>query len=94
MNQTSYNQSGISHKENNMSTIVLEYDAKMDSKKRLTIRGAKFDYYNIKEMDDGSIVISPRVLVDPFEISEDTLSMIDSSVKNMKKGKVSKPIKL
>ena len=77
-----------------MSTIVLEYDAKMDSKKRLTIRGAKFDYYNIKEMDDGSIVISPRVLVDPFEISEDTLSMIDSSVKNMKKGKVSKPIKL
>ena len=29
-----------------------------------------------------------------YEISKDTLSTIDSSVKNMKKGKVSKPIKL
>ena len=28
-----------------MKTIIQQYDAKVDSKKRITIRNASFDYY-------------------------------------------------
>jgi|GEM_PF-936484 hypothetical protein len=75
-----------------MPTATLTYDAKMDSKKRVTLRGAKFEYYNVAEMDDGSILLTPRVLVSPFEISEKTLKTMDKSMTSFKKGKVSKPI--
>ena len=77
-----------------MATATLTYDAKMDSKKRVTLRGAKYEYYNVQEMDDGSIILSPRVLVSPFEISEKTLKTMDDSMENFKAGNVSKPIKL
>ena len=77
-----------------MATATLVYDAKMDSKKRLTLRGAKFEYYNVQEMDDGSVILSPRVLVSPFEVSKNTLDTMDESMENFKAGKVSKPIKL
>jgi len=77
-----------------MPTATLTYDAKMDSKKRVTLRGAKYEYYNVQEMDDGNILLSPRVLVSPFEISESTLETMDKSMANFKAGKVSKPIKL
>ena len=77
-----------------MATATLTYDAKMDSKKRVTLRGAKYEYYNVQEMDDGSIILSPRVLVSPFEISEKTLKSMDDSMENFKAGNVSKPIKL
>jgi hypothetical protein len=77
-----------------MSTATLVYDAKMDSKKRVTLRGAKYEYYNVQEMDDGSVIFSPRVLVPPFEVSENALRAMDQSMENFKAGKVSKPIKL
>lgn len=77
-----------------MATATLTYDAKIDSKKRVTLRGAKYEYYNVQEMDDGSVVLSPRVLVSPFEISANTLETMDQSMENLKTGKVSKPIKL
>ena len=77
-----------------MATATLTYDAKMDSKKRVTLRGAKYEYYNVQEMDDGSVVLSPRVLVSPFEVSENSLEMMDKSMENYKTGKVSKPLKL
>ena len=77
-----------------MATVTLTYDAKMDSKKRVTLRGAKYEYYNVQEMDDGSVILSPRVLVSPFEISEKTLKTMDDSMENFKAGNVSKPIKL
>ena len=77
-----------------MATATLTYDAKMDSKKRVTLRGAKYEYYNVREMDDGSVLLSPRVLVSPFEISANTLKTMDQSMENFKAGKVSKPIKL
>ena len=77
-----------------MPTATLTYDAKMDSKKRVTLRGAKYEYYNVQEMDDGSVLLSPRVLVSPFEISMKTLETMDRSMENFKTGNVSKPIKL
>ena len=75
-----------------MAKAVKSYDAKIDSKKRISIRNAQFDYYHVDELDDGTIVLSPRVLVDPFDISKNTLGMMDESIKNLKNGKVSNPV--
>ena len=77
-----------------METIIRQYDVKLDNKKRITIRGSKFDYYHINEFNDGTLVLKPRILIDPHEISENTLLMMDSSIENYKKGDVSSPINL
>lgn len=75
-----------------MPQTVKEYDAKLDSKKRITIRGARTQYYHVTEKTDGTIQLSPRELVHPDEISEKTLNMVDKAIKNLKKGKVSEPV--
>lgn len=75
-----------------MAQSILEYDAKLDSKKRITIRGARTEYYHVTERKDGTIELSPRELVHPDEISERTLRMVDKAISNMKEGKVSEPI--
>jgi len=75
-------------------TILKDYDAKLDEKKRITLRGALHSYFNVKVYKTGKIVLNPRVLVDPNNIPKSTLKIIDKSAKNMKKGKVSKPVNL
>lgn len=77
-----------------MTPAIREYDAKLDSKKRLTIRGARTQFYHVTERKDGTIELSPRELVHPDEISEKTLRMIDKAVTKLKKGEVSEPIDL
>lgn len=69
-----------------------EYDAKLDSQKRLTIRGARTKYYHVTEFEDGSVKLSPRELMHPDEISRRTLKMMDKAMKNIEEGKVSKPV--
>lgn len=73
---------------------IKEYDARIDTKKRVTIRGAKYDNYRVLEYSDGTIVLEPRVLVAPFEVSRNTLEMMDSAITNIKKGKASSPVDL
>ncbi len=46
-----------------------EYDAKIDVKKRVTIRGAHFDHYHVIEYPDGKIALEPRELVAPFGLA-------------------------
>ena len=75
-----------------MQAIVKSYDAKLDNKKRLTIRGTKYDFYHIQEFNDGTLVLKPRILVDPDDLSENTLRIMDRSIENLRKGNVSKPI--
>lgn len=65
---------------------MVEYDTKVDSKKRVTLRGAKTEYYHVEEKQDGTIILSPRVLVHPDTISENTLSMMDKSMQNISYG--------
>lgn len=77
-----------------MDTVIKEYDAKVDTKKRLTLRGSSYDYYHVIEFPDGKIELRPRVLVEPFEVDKNTLNMIDKSMENLKKGLVSEPIDL
>jgi len=69
-----------------------EYDAKLDSKKRLTIRGDRTKHYYVTEYEDGSVELSQRELIHPDEISKRTLEMMDKAMKNLEEGKVSKPM--
>ena len=77
-----------------MGSVLKEYETKLDNKKRFTIRGAEYDFYHVKEFDDGHIELEPRILVPPQDISKNTLKMMDKSVINLKNKKVSKPINL
>jgi hypothetical protein len=77
-----------------MAAVIKEYDTKIDSKKRFTVRGAKYDYYHVYEYEDGHIELTPRILVNPDDISENTLKMMDRAVENIKRGKTSGVIDL
>ena len=77
-----------------MENILREYDAKIDNKKRLTIRLSLFDHYHIKEYDDGCILLEPRELVEPLCISDNTLHIFDSSVSNLKKEEFLNPMNI
>lgn len=77
-----------------MAEAIKEYDARLDSKKRITLRGAQTMFYRVREKKDGTIELSPRVLVHPDEISVKTLATIEQSVDNLKKGKASKAVDL
>jgi hypothetical protein len=73
---------------------VKEYDARIDAKKRVTLSGASYANYHVQEYPDDRIVLEPRELVAPFELSKRTLATMDKNMKNLKKGKASKPIDL
>ena len=77
-----------------MEAVLKVYDARLDSKKRITIRNPKYEYYHVTEKENGIVVLEPRQLVDPLSISKNTLESMDKTVGNLKKGIVSKPIKL
>lgn len=75
-------------------TAVKDYTVHIDSKKRITLRGALYKYYNVKEYDNGCIVLEPRELTIPDGISIKTLEDMDKAVNNFKSGKISEPIDL
>ena len=77
-----------------MEAILKTYDARLDSKKRITIRNPKYEYYHVVEQENGVVILEPRQLVDPLTISKNTLNTIDESMENVKKGVVYGPIKL
>ena len=77
-----------------MTELVNEFDAKIDAKKRITLRNSIFEYFHIKQYKDGTMILEPRVLVEPNALSKKTLKMMDKSIDNFKKGKVSKAIDL
>ena len=77
-----------------MEAVLKTYDAKLDSKKRITIRNPLFEYYHVVEQENGVVVLEPRELVDPFTISKKTLEDMEEDAANLKKGIVSDPIKL
>ncbi len=72
--------------------IIKKYEANLDNKKRLTVRGVSFKHYVVEVYSNGKIVLNPRLLIDPNTISKNTLKMIEKSMKNFKEGKVSEPI--
>lgn len=73
-----------------MST-VREYDARVDTKKRVTLRGAQHRNYHVREYADGRIEMMPQDLV---EVSERTVEMMDRSMESFDKGEAGEPLDL
>ncbi len=73
------------------ATALKEYDARVDDKKRVTIRGAAHQFFHVVHRKDGTILLKPRVLKDAEPISARTLRAMDAAMKNMRAGKRSKP---
>lgn len=73
---------------------VKNYDVHIDSKKRVTLRGARYQYYNVREYDNDCIMLEPRELTIPEEISSRTLSSMDQAIRNFKLDQVSAPVDL
>lgn len=48
--------------------VVKDYDVHIDSKKRVTPRGAKYQYYNVREYENGCIMLEPREFATPETI--------------------------
>lgn len=71
-----------------------DYTVHIDSKKRITLRGAMYQYYNVKEYNNGCIILEPRELTVPDTISAKTLSDMDNAIKNFKANSVSPAIDL
>ncbi len=69
--------------------VVEEYDTSADSKKRISLRGTQAKYFHVKALSNGSYLLVPRDAV-PAR----TLKMLEQSVANLKRGKVSAPIDL
>lgn len=70
------------------------YTVHIDSKKRVTLRGAAYQYYNVREYPNGCIILEPRELKTPDSISAQTLLDIDRAIANFKNGDISEPIDL
>ena len=77
-----------------MTEPIKEYDAKTDSKRRITLRETAFEYYHVEHFSDGRILLQPRELVAPFQVSVNTLSMMDHSMENFESGDVSPAVDL
>lgn len=73
---------------------VRDYTVHIDDKKRVTLRGALYQYYNVREFQNGCIVLEPRELTVPDTISGKTLEEMDRAVENFKMNQVSAPIDL
>jgi hypothetical protein len=71
---------------------VRDYTVHIDNKKRVTLRGAAYQYYNVREFSNGCIMLVPRELTVPDTISGRTLEDMDRTIENFKMNKVSAPI--
>ena len=75
------------------SDIIIEYESKVDSSRRITLRKSKnqpvYEHYRTIHLEDGTIIHKPLVLVPPDAvISSESMAMLDQSVTNAGKGKV------
>lgn len=74
--------------------VEKDYTVHIDGKKRITLRGAKYQYYNVKEYENGCILLEPREMVVPDSISARTLKDMDNAIANFKKGAASPAVDL
>ena len=80
--------------QNQNLQIIEDYDIAADDKRRISLRNAKTKYFHVKAFANGCYLLEPRVLVPPQKISSRSLAMLEKSVANLKKSKVSEPIDL
>ena len=77
-----------------MELVAGIYGTTLETKRRITFRSVPFDYYNVKEFQDGHMLQNPRELSIPVEVSANTLAMMDSAMREMERGNVSGPVDL
>ncbi|MGO8792609.1 MAG: hypothetical protein ACLQVL_35200 [Terriglobia bacterium] len=70
------------------------YIAKVDSKKRIAVRGAKARYYAVTELEDGLILLKPQEETRIEDIPPAVLAMMDRAMEDLKAGRVAGPIEL
>lgn len=68
---------------------VREYDARVDMKRRVTLRGTQYRNYHVREYADGRIEMLPQELV---EVSSRTVEIMDRSIENLNKGVAGEPL--
>ena len=73
---------------------IRNYEARVDAKGRITLRGATYSNYNVRLFENGCFLIEPRELVVPEGISASSLAALDKAVENFRAGKVSSEIDL
>lgn len=71
-----------------------EYRARVDSKKRVTLRGAESRDFRVVHRKDGSILLKPLGAEISEPVSGRTLRGMDKAVRNFRAGKTSKPVDL
>lgn len=73
-----------------------DYTAKLDTKRRILLRGddALYDQYQVRHRDDGVIELRPQVTVDVASISARTLATIERSMEALERGEASAPVDL
>ena len=81
-------------KEVTVVEAIKDYTVHLDSKKRVTLRGAAYQYYNVREYQNGCIILEPRELAVPESVSARTLKDMDRAIDNFKMGDVSEPVDL
>jgi len=73
---------------------IKSYDAHLDAKNRITLRGVSYQNYNVRVFENGCVIMEPRVLSIPDTISAKTLSDMDRAVENYQSGSVSSGVDL
>lgn len=53
-----------------MSEIIEKYETKIDSKKRITLRDSKCEYYSVTAYADGTISLEPKVSMSQNNLTE------------------------
>lgn len=73
-----------------------DYTAKLDTKRRILLRGddALYEQYHVRHRDDGVIELRPQVTVDVASISARTLATIERSMEALERGEASVPVDL
>ena len=80
----------VEHPTMPTASTLKEYDAHVDAKKRVTLRGENPKFYRVLHRKDGTVLLKPGTLVNELP-SERTLRGMDEAMKNLRAGKRSKP---
>ena len=63
---------------------IKDYTVHIDEKKRITLRGASYEYYNVQEFENGCILLEPRELTVPDMVSKKSLNDMKKTVEGFK----------
>ena len=69
-----------------MDAFVREYDAKLDSRHRITLRRVQYPFFHVREYEDGRILLEPRELTEPFRISTEDLETLEKAIEEIDNG--------